>query len=74
MEDMDIPGTHVKIDDILSKAATMEEVHSIFRKVLIHCREKNIKLQGTNSSSAWKLTSPAPILEARTATDQPLPR
>ena len=40
----DIPGTHVIKDDILSEAATMEEVLSIFRKVLIRCREKNIKL------------------------------
>ena len=34
----------MEIDDILSKAPTMEEVLSIFRKVLTHCREKNIKL------------------------------
>ena len=40
----DIPGTHIEIDDLLSEAPTMEEVLSIFRKVLIHCREKNIKL------------------------------
>ena len=40
----DIPGTHVEVDNMLSEAATMEEVLSIFRKVLVPCREKNIKL------------------------------
>ena len=38
-----IPGTHVEVDDILSEAATMKEVLSIFRKVLVHCREKKHK-------------------------------
>ena len=40
----DIPGIHVEIDDILSETPTMEEVLSIFRKVLMCYREKNIKL------------------------------
>ena len=40
----DIPRTHVKVNDMLSEEATMEEVLSIFRKVLVRCREKNIKL------------------------------
>ena len=39
----DITGTHVKIDDLLSKAATMEEVLSIFRKVLIFVQRKEHK-------------------------------
>ena len=39
-----IPGTHVKVDDMLSEVATMEKVLSIFRKVLVRCREINIKL------------------------------
>ena len=50
----DIPRTHVEINDILSESPTMEEVLSIFRKVLTHCREKNIKLARHNLSSAQK--------------------
>ena len=40
----DIPGMHVEINDLLTEAPSMEEALSIFRKVLIQCREKNIKL------------------------------
>ena len=40
----DIPGTHVEIDNLLTEAPSMEEALSIFKKVLIGCREKNIKL------------------------------
>ena len=39
-----ITGTHVEIDNLLCEGETMEEVLSIFLKVLIRCREKNIKL------------------------------
>ena len=34
----------MEIDDLLTEASTMEEVLSIFRKVLLRCREKNSKL------------------------------
>ena len=34
----------MEIDDLLTEAETMEEALSIFRKVLLRCREKNIKL------------------------------
>ena len=35
---------YVDIDDLLTEAPSMEEALSIFRKVLLRCREKNIKL------------------------------
>ena len=40
----DIQGTHVEIDNLLTEAPTMEEALATFRKVLIQCRERNIKL------------------------------
>ena len=40
----DIPGTHVEIEDLLTEVPSMEEALSILRKVLLRCREKNIKL------------------------------
>ena len=40
----DIQGKHMDIEDLLMKAPTMEETIARFRKVLIHCRERNIKL------------------------------
>ena len=39
-----IPGTHVDIDALVTMAETIEEIRNIFRKVLLRCREKNIKL------------------------------
>ena len=40
----DIQGIHVEINDLLTEAPTMEEAIARFRKVLIRCRERNIKL------------------------------
>ena len=36
----DIPGPHVEVNNMLSEAATMDKVLSIFRKVLVFYREK----------------------------------
>ena len=40
----DIQGIHVEINDLLMEAPTIEEAIARFRKVLIRCRERNIKL------------------------------
>ena len=70
----DLPGTQVEVDDMLSEAATMEEVLSIFRKVLICCREKNIKSARYKLKFGMEVDFAGTTLEVWTATDQPLPR
>ena len=40
----DIQDTHIEVDDILTEADTMEECIATFKKILIHCRNKGIKL------------------------------
>ena len=40
----DIPDTHIKIDNLLTEAETMEEAIATFRKILVCCKEKHIKL------------------------------
>ena len=40
----DIPGTHVKINNLLTEVETMEEAINKLGKVHLRCREKNIKL------------------------------
>ena len=40
----DITQVHIKIDDLLVEPETEEEAINTFRKVLVICREKNLKL------------------------------
>ena len=40
----DIQGIYMEIYDLLTEAPTMEEAITRFRKVLIHCRERDIEL------------------------------
>ena len=40
----DIQDTHIEVDDSLTEADSMEEVIATFKKILVHCREKGIKL------------------------------
>ena len=40
----DIHDTHIEVDDILTKADTMEECIATFKKILTRCRGKGIKL------------------------------
>ena len=40
----DIPDTHIKIDDLLTESKSMEEAIATFRKILVCCKEKHIKL------------------------------
>ena len=40
----DIPDTHIEVDDILTEGDTMEECLATFKKILVRCRNKGIKL------------------------------
>ena len=57
----DIPGTHVEVDDLLTEAPTMDEALALFKKVLVRCPEKNIKLARFKQSFAQRWTLQGPI-------------
>ena len=40
----DIPRTNVEVDNLLTEAPTIDKVLAPLKKVLVRCREKNIKL------------------------------
>ena len=67
----DIPDTHIEIDNLLTETESMEEAIAIFRKILVHWKEKHIKLARHKLEFGREVE---PILEAAKASIQPLPK